>query len=148
MWTVLAHIVLGNPRHPPPHTHTHQLRLSVYCFLILRWNSRKTIALTKQSDVRTTPSLSHRKKNSGSAVVLLYWYTISIIFIWTNQTLVNQLNSSVLSRILFTFGPTKFRANAPWPPPLIFPSWAPLPPGKGISGIATTTDPVGKPKNY
>ena len=60
----------------------------------------------------------------------------------------NPLNSSVL-----TFGPTQFRAilsdcrTARQPPPP-FLSWAPLPRGKGISGIAFTTDHVGKPRLF
>ena len=55
------------------------------------------------------------EKKYGSAVPL-YWYTISIIFIWTNQTFVNQMNSSVLFRLLFTFGRGTAMQTPPDPP--------------------------------
>ena len=78
----------------------------------------------------------------------LYWYTLHFL-IWTKQTLFYQLNSSVLSRIYFwshivqgDIVRMSYCQATPPPPPNIFPSWAPLPRGKGICGIAFNTDPV------
>ena len=133
----------------------HQLHLTVYCVLILRWNWRKTTTLTKQNYTiyynpsQPPPLFSYFKvrcvrnphpppplKHSVSAAVLVH---PPLFLIWTNQTLINQLNSSVLSRIYFsTFGPTYFIP----PPPLHFPELDASPPRKGISGIAFTTNPA------
>ena len=116
------------------------------------------LKLTKQSDVRTPPPPPPPPFPSEQIMYPLWynWYTISIIFIWTYQTLFNQMNSSVLSRILFTFwshifqGAAMITATARQTPPdttpTLFSRVGRLSPGKGISEIAATTDPVGKPK--
>ena len=92
-------------------------------------------------------------KKSGSAAPL-YWYTISMILSeLTKPLLINRTAQSfpVYYLLLVPDSSGRYCGTARQtppepPPPPIFPSWAPLPPGKGISGIATTTDPVGKTK--
>ena len=101
----------------------------------------------QNSRMSATPSpLSHRKKIMDPQAVPLHWYTISIIFIWTNQTFVNQMNSSVLSVYYLLLVPhssgrwycgTAARQTPPDHPPPYFPELgASPPPGKGISEIA------------
>ena len=144
----------GGTPDPPPNTY--QLRLSVYCFLILRWNSRKTTALTKQSDARTTtppPPLPIGKKNLDpllcccirtQSILFLSGITKPLLINWTAQSF------PVYYLLLVQHSSERYCCTArkgPWPPsPPYFPELGASLPGKRISGIATNFDPVGKPK--
>ena len=154
IWTVLA-LSWGNPRTTPPPTHTHT-SIELDCVLCSdttmkfkkNYSSYKTFGCPEPPPPFPSENILDPLRHciGTRSRLFLSGPTKPLLIKWTAQSF------PVYCLLLVPHSSGRWycgtaRQAPPWtPPPPYFPELGASPPGKGISGKAASTDPVGKPK--